>query len=618
MPAMKPLAVDFSGFRDLPEDTVEQIGAKSKRFRDLRKSQTFVRTKAAADLYVAAFLLPKAGGAPTGASGRTVPTTEELWMALNQGNIRNAMAVAPESARAARALHWPLEFPDVMQRGGFDVVLGNPPWERIKLQEQEFFAARSQEIANATTKAIRDSLIKSLERSARGTPNRLLHESFISAKHEAEAISEFVRINGADGGRFPLAGRGDVNTYALFAELFSALIGTKGRAGIIVPTGIATDATTAPLFNYFIKARRLISLFSFYEIRLVFPATDDRSSFCLLTLGQSLSDAQFAFSILSPSDTQDLRRVFSLSIDEISAINPNSQTVPVFRSRADADLTSKIYQNASIFINENIGTDGNPWQVSLMSMFHMSNDSGLFRGLGDLSTHDYCSSIAKTSTGSNGADSLEYSVPLYEAKMIQLLEPRFATYKNESSEFIDTDSSHLENPRWTPSPRHWVPATEVERRLSGKHWHRKWLLCWRDITNSSSERTTISTVIPRLWARFRTAPAIKARRAGTKVNVYFVISVLGPVHASAVARSVGRPYLRLGIGFLLAKANMAIHTLAFNPNHPLGGHTRPTIVPAFAFKIANASWSLPMPAILPPLLMKAVAASTFGPIDPAG
>ncbi|WP_426037005.1 Eco57I restriction-modification methylase domain-containing protein [Cypionkella sp. TWP1-2-1b2] len=128
MPEMKPLALDFSGFRDLPEDTVEQIGAKAARFKELRKGQAFVRATAAANLYVAAFLLPKVGGAPAGASARTVPTTEELWMALNQGKIRNAMMDAPKAARRARAFHWPLEFPDVLQRGGFDVVLGNPPY----------------------------------------------------------------------------------------------------------------------------------------------------------------------------------------------------------------------------------------------------------------------------------------------------------------------------------------------------------------------------------------------------------------------------------------------------------------------------------------------------------
>jgi len=139
MPEMKPLALDFSGFRDLPEDTVEQIGAKAARFKELRKGQAFVRATAAANLYVAAFLMPKVGGAPAGASARTVPTTEELWMALNQGKIRNAMMDAPKAARRARAFHWPLEFPDVMQRGGFDVVLGNPPYgATVEPQAREY------------------------------------------------------------------------------------------------------------------------------------------------------------------------------------------------------------------------------------------------------------------------------------------------------------------------------------------------------------------------------------------------------------------------------------------------------------------------------------------------
>lgn len=190
MPAMKPLALDFLGFRDLPEDTVEQIGAKAKRFKELRKWQTFVRAKAAADLYVAAFLLPKVGGAPAGASERTVPTTEELWMALNQGKMRQAMVEAPKAARNARALHWPLEFPDVMQRGGFDAVVGNPPWEKYTILEREFFAAIPEIVAEANAAKRRKIIEDELKRS----PN--LAEAWSAAQREASAKGDFVRGSG--------------------------------------------------------------------------------------------------------------------------------------------------------------------------------------------------------------------------------------------------------------------------------------------------------------------------------------------------------------------------------------------------------------------------------------
>jgi hypothetical protein len=179
----------------------------------------------------------------------SIPTTAHVWDAMaGRMPYGPLVGLAIDVAQVARAFHWPLEFPDVMERGGFDVVLGNPPWERVKLQEQEFFSARSPEITGAANKAARERLINALEKAPEGSAGRRLFEEFQTAKRLTEAISEFARTPANDGGRFPLTGRGDVNTYALFAELFSRLAGPKGRAGVIVPTGIATDATTAPFF----------------------------------------------------------------------------------------------------------------------------------------------------------------------------------------------------------------------------------------------------------------------------------------------------------------------------------------------------------------------------------
>ena len=377
LPEMKPLAVDFSGFRALPEDTVKQIEAKATRYSDLRAGEAFTRASLAANLYIAAFLSPKTGGPASGPSDRTVPTTEEVWIALSQGELLETMSSAHETVDGARALHWPLEFPDIMARGGFDIVLGNPPWERIKLQEQEFFAARAPEIAGAPNKAARARLIKSLEDAPEESPERALHDAFIAAKRRAEAISEFVRVPDNEEGRFPLTGRGDVNTYALFAEFFSHL--TRDRAGIIVPTGIATDATTAEFFATLVKNRQLSQVVDFENRRRIFPDVYYRVKFCLLTLGKNERATRFAFFLTDPTQLAEPERNFILSPAQIAAINPNTRTAPVFRSRADAELTAKIYAHAPVLIEEGKGPSGNPWGVSFMAMFHMSNDSGLFR-----------------------------------------------------------------------------------------------------------------------------------------------------------------------------------------------------------------------------------------------
>jgi hypothetical protein len=89
---------------------------------------------------------------------------------------------AQDLATQARACHWPLEFPDVMAASGFDAVLGNPPWERIKLQEQEFFAAREPGIAEAPNAAARGRLITKIKEAEQGTRERALYQEFEAAK----------------------------------------------------------------------------------------------------------------------------------------------------------------------------------------------------------------------------------------------------------------------------------------------------------------------------------------------------------------------------------------------------------------------------------------------------
>lgn len=120
------------------------------------------------------------------------------------------------------------EDPELGWSGGFSCVIGNPPWEKVKLQEKEFFAARHEGIAKAPNKATRQRLIKALE-----VEDPALLAEFEAEKRRAEGESHFLRSSR----RYPLCGRGDVNTYAVFAETDRALLGPRGRTGVVVPTG---------------------------------------------------------------------------------------------------------------------------------------------------------------------------------------------------------------------------------------------------------------------------------------------------------------------------------------------------------------------------------------------
>ncbi|HXF89854.1 MAG TPA: hypothetical protein VNK48_16010 [Xanthobacteraceae bacterium] len=216
----RDLMRDFAALRQMPEDTPDEIAAKAARLKALTaKGATGWTLGRACDLYVAAFLAPKVvhpqTAGPDGLPRRgaeTVPTSGTIWELLRGVQPHGLLVQTAERAlEGARPFHWPLEFPDVMAASGpgsgsgagFDVVLGNPPWERIKLQEQEFFAARDPEIAQAPNAAARDRLIARLNEAAPGTRERALYEEYEAAKRAAEASSVFARVAAEDGGRFP-------------------------------------------------------------------------------------------------------------------------------------------------------------------------------------------------------------------------------------------------------------------------------------------------------------------------------------------------------------------------------------------------------------------------------
>jgi hypothetical protein len=471
MPPRK-LAANLSTIKQMPENTVGQVEKKREAFEAWRNDPARYATRVTCDLYIAAFLLPKTE-VPLNYQRGLVPTSEDVWKKLGGGQVYGPLeGIAVEVAGAASALHWPLAFPDIMVgRGGFDVVLGNPPWERIKLQEQEFFAGHP--VADEPNAAARTRAIDKLAEAPEGSPDRRLYEAFQIAKRIAEATSTFARVPGDSGGRYRYTGTGDVNTYALFAEHFLNLTREGGGAGLIVPTGIATDATTAPFFGHLVSTQRLAGLIDFENSAPLFEGVHRSFKFCLLTIGSGVAEAEFSFFLTDPAQLEQAERRFTLSPAQIARINPNTKTAPVFRARRDAELTAAIYDRVPVLIEEEKGAKasglGNPWGLTFATrLWHMAEDSEFFASQQD--------------------DEL---LPLVEAKMFHHFDNRFASFAGEVS------AANKADPTYEIEPRYWVSRNEVEKRLRSVGWDRGWLLAWRDITNVTNERTIISTVLPR-------------------------------------------------------------------------------------------------------------------------
>lgn len=441
----------FEDLNDLPEDTPEQIANKRQRWHSYQQSRAYRDARLKEDLFAAAFFARK-----TPDTLHLVPTNEDLT------RLRKGLAPRPqvheyagELAERYRFFHWPVEFPEVAKQGGFDVMLGNPPWDMLQFDPQEYFASRVPDIANAQHMAARDRLIEKLRISS-----PVLHEDYIDARDEVLRIQGFVH----ESGRFPYTSCGRINLAPLFAELFTQLPRKEGRAGIIVPSGIATDSFTQQFFRHLIQEQRLLSLYDFENREAIFAGVHRSYKFSLLTFSHNVSKVALQFFSTRISQVGDSRASFSLTPSDFALLNPNTMTCPIFRSNADAELTKKLYRHAPVLIKEADETqkltEENPWNIKFMLMFMMNTASHLFKTVSELTEQGPIQS-----TSNFIMDSVKY-VPLYEGKMAHQFDHRWACYETNGESARDATLDEKQDPNFTVRPRYWIAEWEVTQRIT--------------------------------------------------------------------------------------------------------------------------------------------------------
>ncbi len=439
----------------MPEDTLEEVQQKEQAWQAATEDAAAQRERYRANLFVGAFFAHKRPETLD-----LVPTSKDLGL-LREGADRGRAqrTFVEDIAERLRPLHWHHEFAAVLQKGGFDVVLANPPWERIELQEKEFFAMRAPEIAKAPNKAARQRLMEALRAPGATVSDRQLYSEYTTAKRTAEATSLFLHKSG----RFPLTGTGKINTYAVFAETAMALLRPSGRAGLIVPTGIATDHTTRAWFNHVVEEKRLVSLYDFENRQGVFAGIDSRIKFSLVTLTGSAApcaSADYAFFLQQVAELSEAERHITLSAADFALFNPNTRTCPVFRSRRDAAIARKMYQRAGVLWQEQ--PEANPWAVHFYQMFNMSTDSRHFRTRAQLEEAGYALD------GNVFVLGRSRYVPLYEAKLFHQYDHRFATFeggdvRKGQARRVTPEEKH--DPDLVTLPRYWVAEALVQERL---------------------------------------------------------------------------------------------------------------------------------------------------------
>ena len=423
--------------------------------------------------------------------------------AVNKGNLEASLPRFAEVWREARAiadresfLHWEAAFPGVWRgwqddrpTGGFDAVIGNPPWDQIEQPEIEWFALRDSKVALAATGASRKALIQQMTET--GSVTAL---EYADVTERSKALRDLVKSTGD----YPLLSGGRVNLYSLFVERSMALVKPNGFVGLLTPSGIYADKTAAAFFRSVSTAGRVSSLFDFENRKIFFKDVHASFKFCALVFGgeeRTFPQADCAFFLHDTTTVSDANRCFPLAPSDFARVNPNTGTAPVFRNRRDADITRSIYERHPVLVDRSNGDVRRAWPVRYrQGLFNMTSDSHLFKTKDQLESAGFY-----PIQGSRWKKGEYLFLPLYEGKMVQAFDHRAASITSREGNLFRpgqpdrtlTDESL--DPEFSPRPRYWVD--QREHTVTEKS---EWILAFKDITASTNMRTMLAALVPRV------------------------------------------------------------------------------------------------------------------------
>lgn len=359
--------------------------------------------------------------------------------------------------QSLKPFHWGYHFDKLItEKGGFDVIITNPPWEVFKPQAKEFFSQHS----DLVTKNKMD--IKTFEKEQKKLlTNPEIAQAWLEYQSQYPHVSLYFRsseqyknqisiVNGKKQGT-------DINLYKLFVEQCFNLLHPQGECGIVIPSGIYTDLGTKQLREMLFSQTNVTGLFCFENRKTIFEGVDSRFKFVILTFEKNKQTLSFPVEFMR-HDVEELQRFphkdsLVISVDLIRKLSPDSLSVMEFKQDIDIHIAEKMSRFP--LLGETLP---DTWNLKLTSEFHMTNDSYLFK-----------------------TEPAEGRLPLYEGKMIHQFTHRYAL------------------------PKYWLDEKEARQALLKRGEvdkgqildYQTYRLGFRSVSSSTNERSLISSLIPK-------------------------------------------------------------------------------------------------------------------------
>lgn len=471
-----------------PEHTPADVRAKSDAFRAWQAGDDYKTWKQTADIWTAAHFW-------TEGDGESIPTSHDYAAALDGNPNQNTAARAAELLADINPIHWPLAFPEIHARGGFDLIIGNPPWEQYKGEEQPFFRQHLPRIAVLTSET-RKKAIAELELT---DPD--MFDRWKTYQASQGRLAHFAKSSG----RYTRTSN-EANTYVLFTELAAD---SSENVGLIVKSGIATDAAQSPVWKRLLDQRRVRAVLDMVNQepsgKRVFPAVAAVERFSILHLGAPSDEAPVASMLnfgVTEAATNEAR---PWSRAELRTFAPRTETLPSTGDPAEIALALEL-QDRFPTLDFSEADGENPWSLKYTALFHSSASKAkglLLRGPA-LEASGFVLDRDKHYRHPDGREAL----PVYEGQMANRWDHRARTFEGFQGKDRygrkphipwTTDEQHAD-PDFEVEPRYWMHQEIARDRINAVCGEGQVMLAMRDIgavwTNKRSLRVAVMDRLP--------------------------------------------------------------------------------------------------------------------------
>ena len=337
----------------------------------------------------------------------------------------------------------------------YDIVIGNPPWEKIRFEGKKFLS-HYLDTDLIDTKKRRDNVLNNALESNQKFYCSIM-EDYETAKEDIKRQDVFIDTR-----------VGELNTYALFTEYALKHISKKGIVGLIVKSSLLKMPVYGDFMKHNILSRTIYEVYMFVNRKKIFNI-DSREEFSVIYYSNyNKNDLKIAVNI------EDYRGFYvkekiTVSLGTLELLNPETGMMPNITSNEELEFLCNVYANNPVFGEEYA-------DCHFGRLVHLTNQS------------QYISHEGK-----------EGYLPIYEGKFLELYTGNYATfkgmseiekYKNKATAIPLDDVTGIEY----PEARYFIKS-EIWDNLS-KNFYKGYIIAWRSLTSATNRRTMLATLLP--------------------------------------------------------------------------------------------------------------------------